>query len=361
MAVLGPFPKFKATDANGVPLSGALLFTYTAGTTAKKDSYTNAGGGTTNANPVVLDSSGEANVWLSGSYKLVLAPSTDSDPPTSPYWTVDDYDVGAVTTALFETEHNADATHVIGCTSAGDLVYFNGTKMVRLAKGSVGESFVQGASSVPVWMASHQCEVFTSNGTFTVPANVTRVKVTVIGGGGGGGGVASNVDEVAVAGGGGGGGCAIEWLTGLTPAADITVTVGGGGAGGANTGENGATGVTSSFGAYCSASGGAGGKFTGSTVAAGETALGGSAGTGANGDLNIAGQPGDYGIVRSNVDCNGGNGGGTVLGGGAAGARSPGAGVNGGAYGGGGSGGASENANDRAGGNGAAGVVIVEY
>ena len=73
-------PKFTAWDSNGDPLSGGLLYTYLPGTTTDKATYptvadavaaTNA-----NANPVVLDSRGEAAVVLVGSTKLVLKDSS---------------------------------------------------------------------------------------------------------------------------------------------------------------------------------------------------------------------------------------------------------------------------------------------
>lgn len=87
-------PKQQWEDANGNPYVGAKLFTYVAGSTTKKTSYTEADGLTPNTNPIILNSRGEAanNVFGStGPYKLVLAPSTDTDPPLSPYWTVDNW------------------------------------------------------------------------------------------------------------------------------------------------------------------------------------------------------------------------------------------------------------------------------
>lgn len=82
---IAPQPKLQFFDANGVPLSGGKLYTYAAGTTTPLASYTNYGGGTANANPVILDSRGEASVWLgSGMYKMVLKTSTDTE-----VWTVD--------------------------------------------------------------------------------------------------------------------------------------------------------------------------------------------------------------------------------------------------------------------------------
>lgn len=79
-------------DSNGNPLSGAKLFTYTAGSTTKSTVYqTNAG--TAHANPMTLDANGRppAAIWLEGgrSYKFVLAPSTDTDPPASAIYTWD--------------------------------------------------------------------------------------------------------------------------------------------------------------------------------------------------------------------------------------------------------------------------------
>ena len=87
MSTFIPFPKFDA----GVSNAGAQLFTYIAGTTTKQTTQTTPAGDVDNANPVVLDSLGQGNVLPTAglSYKYVLAPSTDTDPPTSPIWTVD--------------------------------------------------------------------------------------------------------------------------------------------------------------------------------------------------------------------------------------------------------------------------------
>ena len=78
-------------NQSGNPLAGGLLFTYAAGTTTKINTYTNAAGSTPNTNPIVLNANGECDIWLTDgvSYKLVLCPSTDTDPPTNSYWTED--------------------------------------------------------------------------------------------------------------------------------------------------------------------------------------------------------------------------------------------------------------------------------
>lgn len=75
-AGLSPFPIFRAFDANGVPLVGGLLNTYQAGTAIKLATYTDETGGTPQTNPVVLDSTGSAPVWLgSAAYKFILTDS----------------------------------------------------------------------------------------------------------------------------------------------------------------------------------------------------------------------------------------------------------------------------------------------
>lgn len=82
-------------DGNGDPAASCLLFTYSAGTTNKLATYTTStisgGSEVANANPIVLDASGRtAGIFLAAaSYKFVLAPATDTDPPTSPIWTRD--------------------------------------------------------------------------------------------------------------------------------------------------------------------------------------------------------------------------------------------------------------------------------
>lgn len=78
-------PKLQFFDANGAPLASGKLYTYAAGTTTPLATYTSSTGGTANANPVILDSRGEASVWFGTSqYKLVLKTSADVE-----IWTVD--------------------------------------------------------------------------------------------------------------------------------------------------------------------------------------------------------------------------------------------------------------------------------
>jgi hypothetical protein len=95
--------------------------------------------------------------------------------------------------------------------------------------------------------ASSSSQLFTSSGTFTAPAGVTKVLVTMIGGGGSGGGYYSNHVDTYSAGGGGAGGDYV-WKLAFTvvPASNYTVTVGVGGVA-AGEGANGNTGGNTTF------------------------------------------------------------------------------------------------------------------
>lgn len=129
-------------------------------------------------------------------------------------------------------------------------------------------------------------QIITSSTTFTVPAGVTKLKVTAIGGGGGGGAAASYAggDSCSpqiyfVPGGrGGSGGVALGIFT-VTPGQVITVTIGLGGNGYS-------AGGTTSFGTLCSSTGGsAGGSASGNYGGNGAT---GASGIGTGGLLNYS-------------------------------------------------------------------------
>jgi len=69
------FPKFRAFTQSGtlLPLAGGKLYSYLAGTSTPQATYTDSTGTVPNANPVILDAAGMADVWLGGvSYKLTL-------------------------------------------------------------------------------------------------------------------------------------------------------------------------------------------------------------------------------------------------------------------------------------------------
>ncbi len=79
MAYLLPISLIQFFDNNGNPASGALCNVYEPGTTTDKDTYTTSALSTTNANPIVADSSGRfglAYIDDDDTYKLVITDST---------------------------------------------------------------------------------------------------------------------------------------------------------------------------------------------------------------------------------------------------------------------------------------------
>lgn len=128
--------------------------------------------------------------------------------------------------------------------------------------------------------------------TWTKPSGCNNVLVYVTGGGGG-----ARCNSNAYRGAGGGGGAtAIKWITNIADNS-VAVTVGAGGNEAYN-GGRGATGGTSSFGSYCSATGGEGGQ----TDSPYEGGIGGSA---TGGDINL---PGGGGEMAHGADREGGGG-----------------------------------------------------
>ena len=108
MATISPTPKLQFLDANGNPLSYGLLYTYFAGTTVPKTTYTTAAQTTANTNPIVLDSRGEANVWLLAgeAYKFTLQNSSG----------VLQYTVDQITAAGTMSTQNAGSVAITGGT-----------------------------------------------------------------------------------------------------------------------------------------------------------------------------------------------------------------------------------------------------
>ncbi len=257
------------------------------------------------------------------------------------------------------TTLEATTTFKLGTTHQGDILYDNGTSLVRLTPGTSGYYLkTQGTSSNPTWAAvtvpTSFSQLFTASGTFTAPAGITKVYITMIGGGGSGGGAQEN----GVGHNGGGGSSAaylINYPYTVTPASGYTVTIGAGGAGVASSGTDGGNttfdavtvvggkkGVAGTDGAGGAAVGG----FAGTTyVPAANFSFISTAGTaGSSGSVSGAGAGSPFG--KGGVGINGG----TSVGGNALG------------YGAGG-GGAADNGTDTsiAGGNGSGGFVLVQY
>jgi len=70
MAVLLVPPYLQFFDADGNPLSGGKIYSYSAGTTTKKATYTDETETHQNTNPIILDDAGRAVVFIQGSYRF---------------------------------------------------------------------------------------------------------------------------------------------------------------------------------------------------------------------------------------------------------------------------------------------------
>jgi hypothetical protein len=86
MAVtLTPSPKMQFFTDAGTPLVYGKLYTYASGTATPLATYTDSTGNFANSNPIILNTRGEAEVWLGPSkYTFAL---TDAD--DNLLWTVD--------------------------------------------------------------------------------------------------------------------------------------------------------------------------------------------------------------------------------------------------------------------------------
>jgi len=158
---LAPFIRFREIDANGLPLVGGKLYSYQAGTSTPQATYTDSTGGTPNANPVVLDASGRAAVWLdiSLSYKFVLKDSSDNT-----IWTEDGV-VGLTTNDSVSTNAIQDGA----------------VTTPKLANNAVTSTKLASDVSVDANRAVTTNHIRNSNVTTSkiADANVTRAKLAV--------------------------------------------------------------------------------------------------------------------------------------------------------------------------------------
>lgn len=172
-------------------------------------------------------------------------------------------------------------------------------------------------------------QIFTDNGSFTVPAGVSRLFVSLVGGGGGGAGAISGAPYTP--GGGGAGGVQYRVPLSVTPNQTVAVTIGQGGGrgigtnqGGSYANSNGASGGASSFGGLLTVSGGGGGvcqAYDSNGGSPGTTQYSGWGGNGSNepatrpdggaggGNIFSASAPTGHGPTPANLYGGGGGGG----------------------------------------------------
>jgi hypothetical protein len=141
-AALSPAPKLQFFDTAGNPLTGGKVYTYAAGTTTPLATYADAGGVTTNTNPIILDVRGEAGIWLdSAAYKFVLKSAADTL-----IWTVDNITstdgVKAYVIGLL-TAYEADVANTTDAAKGDALVGFRQSNAAGVLANAVGRTVHQ--------------------------------------------------------------------------------------------------------------------------------------------------------------------------------------------------------------------------
>jgi parallel beta-helix repeat protein len=181
MASISPVPKLQFFDNNGNPLSGGKLYTYAAGTTTPQATYTTAGGTIPNANPVILNSRGEASVWLGTlEYKMKLTTSTDVE-----IWTVDNINGadGATLAALAASSGSAYIGFIQSGTSA--VARTVQSKLREWATpedfGAIGNGSVDDTTALQAMFAAHTYIRFPdSSKTYKVTSTITLQSGTMM-------------------------------------------------------------------------------------------------------------------------------------------------------------------------------------
>jgi hypothetical protein len=210
------------------------------------------------------------------------------------------------------TTFSSSATHgngtlKVGSDSSGTSTFSGYMSNFRISKGArytsnfsstlpYGMGLFGAVPATPVNRA-----IFTSSGTWTVPASVSTINILVVGGGGGGG---TGNDYRWPGGGGGAGGYQYQTGVTVTPGAIYPVIVGAGGAGGANS-SNGNPGGDSSAVSILSIGGGRG--ATSSQTGGSGGSGGGGGGNSGSGGSGISGQ-GNNGGTASYYGSGGGGG-----------------------------------------------------
>lgn len=257
-------------------------------------------------------------------------------------------------------------------TGANKLPYFTGndtaaqTDLTSVGRDIIGKKTI---ADILTYLGLHETgfATLTSSGSFTVPDGVTELWISGCAGGAGGGG-SQTTSNVTVAGSGGGssGGFVQRFKLAVTPGQVIPYTIGAAGTGGAAGGGIGGDGGNTTFGSYLTLLGGKGGAVGQSasySASGGIGGLGGPAGSGGGhgswgGDSQNINGGGAYG--GKGGDCPFGSAGGQVRGN-----VNPISGMDAVGYGSGGGGAGGANVNGAhtgaKGGNGAPGVLFIEW
>ncbi len=155
-------------SSSGVPLSGGRLFSYAAGTNTLQATYRDSTGSGTNTNPIILDSTGSANIWLAGlSYKFVM-----QDAQGNQLWSIDNVSDVAFINGLNAMLLTGDQT------AAGNKTFIGNTTIKQLTLGTFDNFvYVDGVTYPTVQSAINALPpgggtVFIPCGTYTLSSTL---------------------------------------------------------------------------------------------------------------------------------------------------------------------------------------------
>jgi len=274
-------PVFQFCGADGLPISGGLVYTYLAGTTTETETWQDEALSDENTNPIELDVNGRCIIWGESltSYKLVVH---DADDVLVVGAGADNVTCFAMETLVTDTQLSTeleeyarlDGAAFTGAVTFAGAATFNDPVTVNDTATFVGAVTLPTATTIGgVNPQASRTQSFHTPGTFSYVAKATTTYITGSGGGSGG----------ASSGGGAGGGADAIIKYGVTTVVGTTytVTVGAGGA------INGAGGTTS-FGSLLVL---AGGQAPSGATDGGEGGPGGSPGDSGTGGGSMFGAP----------------------------------------------------------------------
>lgn len=171
MASLSSVPRLSFVDSNGNALVAGKLWTYESGTSTPLATYGSADQVTVNTNPVILDSRGEALVYLAtgANYRFYLTTSTDV-----PVWAAP---VDNITSATNTEDIGYDA-NLTGSVII-DLNDKLNERVSVLSFGAVGDGVTDDYAALQAAFNCGKKNIFVPDGTYitsallTVPTNVT--------------------------------------------------------------------------------------------------------------------------------------------------------------------------------------------
>ena len=176
MAALFPTPVMQFFDANGNPLVGGKLYTYAAGTTTPLATYTDSTGATANTNPVILNSRGEAAIWVgTANYYMVLL---DSDNVQA--WTADNVGGSVSLAALAASGGSALIGFIAAGTGAVTRTVQSKLRETVSVKdyGAVGDGVTDDTAAIQACINAVEAStyggvVYLPTGTYKVTSNLT--------------------------------------------------------------------------------------------------------------------------------------------------------------------------------------------